>query len=1105
MIEMRRVRLINWHNFVNDTVDFDQITYMVGVNAVGKTTILDAIRYCLTTSKNFNALGNKRSGRTLQGSVHGKQRNENFYTRPGHTVAYVGIEFLDKEKESLFTITVRVESESPEQEMRYVRQTWYISPKDCRLEDLPFLDAATNQPTSKEQFCLKAGKMPPIDRQKEAQEKICRRLGLGGPGELAKKFGEVFAMGTSVEEISDFKTFIYNYILPQPDVDLVEMRQDEVELENLEEILANAKSRAEQLKEIVDAGREARKKERDVLVNRGFVLYAENQEKSGHEERILQELERCNIQIERLEKEHQQAQRESKEALDAYEQAIRDSKENDMQKKLDGLRVYQKEVQRELREAQRRCSKFQNICAEIEDIQKQAEQYGFPVQEELLPSNIQKMPERRQRELEAALIIELQHLESELDRQRSKMIAEKENKKEERSTLLDKIRTLSEGNWFYPEENCAQIVKDAINRELTAQGMESDAKIVCELLYMVDESWQNCVEACLGGRRFDIIVEPEHYRVAKNIYEKLGKQVKTVSLLDSKALERSLSEISQVPNGTLAEKVKSENQLVEVYVQELLGRIVCCETSETLEKYPHSATRDLLRHYPYRLARLREPQRYIGQDARREQLESAKKKSEELQEDIRQLDEKQEQRRKLCVHFQQTLSDAGLEALLGGWNSQQMYEKCFNKHQQMEQEIEEYENNPMLLAARSKVDLRKKDYDEKNAYCMKIYSQLQDEKKEAIHCQEEQESAMQAAEAAREAWQMYIEKNPLYQEEVEKKYGEASATRSPQQIVRNQWTYQEKVNRALQDFEENFLKPLQREYNQKYTCDFCVGLDDIEKYQDQYEHLTKIELEKTTANLQKAKKRCKERFRQNILYRLRDGIEDAKKQFRALNRIMEKLAYGEESYRFCIGPSEDPQLAAFYRVIESSSNQSLPEEGTLEALVYEPDQAYEMQFNDLMEHIMNDLRIAAEERQQGKNVSSIELSSYVDYRQYLNCDIEITNTVTQKTTKLSRVSGDSSGGENQAPFYIAICASLLQIYQQCTESIRLVLLDEAFSKMTSDRIRPMMKMFRDMDLQVVLITTVEKASAIEPFCDITHSIIKKGPRNAICPFYRIEE
>ena len=64
MIELKRLKLINWHNFENVTFDCARLTYMIGVNAVGKTTILDAIRYCLTTNRSFNALGNKKSGRT---------------------------------------------------------------------------------------------------------------------------------------------------------------------------------------------------------------------------------------------------------------------------------------------------------------------------------------------------------------------------------------------------------------------------------------------------------------------------------------------------------------------------------------------------------------------------------------------------------------------------------------------------------------------------------------------------------------------------------------------------------------------------------------------------------------------------------------------------------------------------------------------------------------------------------------------------------------------------------------------------------------------------------------------------------------------------------
>lgn len=255
MLQLSRVRLINWHNFVDDTLTFEKITYLIGVNAVGKTTILDAIRYCLTTNKDFNALGNRKSARTLQGSVHGKQRGENAYTRRGHTVSYIGVEFLDQKQGKNFVITVRVESESPEQEMRHVRQTWYISPLGVRLENLPFLDQSSNTPSSRDKFCISTGRMPPIDRQSEAKDLICQILGIGKSDSLlGKKFSSVFPMGTSLDEIHDFRTFIYEYILPQPDMDLEVLQKDEQELENLQETLFQAQRRAEQLQKIVELG-----------------------------------------------------------------------------------------------------------------------------------------------------------------------------------------------------------------------------------------------------------------------------------------------------------------------------------------------------------------------------------------------------------------------------------------------------------------------------------------------------------------------------------------------------------------------------------------------------------------------------------------------------------------------------------------------------------------------------------------------------------------------------------------------------------------------------------------------------------------------------------
>ena len=47
MIALCRLRLINWHNFVNDLLNIQQITYLIGVNGVGKTTSIGKIAHRL--------------------------------------------------------------------------------------------------------------------------------------------------------------------------------------------------------------------------------------------------------------------------------------------------------------------------------------------------------------------------------------------------------------------------------------------------------------------------------------------------------------------------------------------------------------------------------------------------------------------------------------------------------------------------------------------------------------------------------------------------------------------------------------------------------------------------------------------------------------------------------------------------------------------------------------------------------------------------------------------------------------------------------------------------------------------------------------------------
>lgn len=1099
MIQLSRVRLINWHNFVDDTLTFERITYLIGVNAVGKTTILDAIRYCLTTNKDFNALGNRKSARTLQGSVHGKQRGENAYTRRGHTVSYIGVEFFDQKQGRKFVITVRVESESPEQEMRHVRQTWYISPMGTCLEDLPFIDHSNNAPSSRDKFCISTGRMQPIDKQSEAKNMICQRLGIGkSDSPLGKKFSSVFPMGTSLDEIHDFRTFIYEYILPQPIMDLEALQKDEQELENLQETLAQAQRRAQQLREIVALGEQAIEKDRDVCVNKGFILFAQYQLDASTQTQLYAERERCIDLLRRLEKQYDEAQQQAETAHAAYQQAWKAVQDSDEGKFLEVLRQKAKDTARELGELQKKVSKCRNTQNEITELLQKASAI-YTVDADMYPDAIRKQPQRNQIQMLESLENEIVKLNAAIDKLHVDLLVQSSNMQKAIDDLEVRIRRLEKGQFVYPDKDRANVVRNAINKAFAEQGMEPDAKVLCELLYMTDESWQDCVEACLGYRRFDIFVSPEHYPAAKHVFESLGEDVGKVSLLDSRALHRDRNKAA-VDENVLASKVSSENLLARVYVGELLGNIVCCDDSSELENYPHSATRDLLRHYPYRLARLRKQERYIGLEARKKQLDEAKKQHRQMIKQAKELTDQIGTVSELRELSHSVVYRKCVATVREYWDCEQEYNELSNQYSQTQREIAEWENNPLLRGLQSKEQRMKADWEAKKKLCEDLAGDRKSQEDKRKECELNITRVQNRTATSLEAWEMFGDEYPMLISEVEAKYSDAIKRRTPEQIVDNQKGRHRRFESDRDDVVNNLLIPAQRQFNQEYSCDMIVGIAGIDLFRAQHDQLVQIDLERYSASLQRAKERCRERFRKDILYRMKDDIRNARRQFRELSRIMQELRYGEEMYQFQVRESQDPENGRIYALIMSEQNEQMTQEESMFNMAAMSDQAYEAQIDEFVERILSAARETAEARQKGKRADR-QMIELVDYRQYLDYDIIITNTKTGETVPLSKVSQDSSGGENQAPFYIAICASLLQIYQKCENGIRLVLLDEAFSKMTSDRIKPMMKMFRQMDLQVLLITTVEKASAIQPMCDVTYSIVKSGSRNSVAPFY----
>ena len=83
--------------------------------------------------------------------------------------------------------------------------------------------------------------------------------------------------------------------------------------------------------------------------------------------------------------------------------------------------------------------------------------------------------------------------------------------------------------------------------------------------------------------------------------------------------------------------------------------------------------------------------------------------------------------------------------------------------------------------------------------------------------------------------------------------------------------------------------------------------------------------------------------------------------------------------------------------------------------------------------------------------------------------------------RLSRMIKKNSGGEGQNPLYVALLASFAQAYRinlspklERNPTIRLVVLDEAFSKMDAEKVASCIELIRGLGFQAIISATNDK-------------------------------
>ena len=249
------------------------------------------------------------------------------------------------------------------------------------------------------------------------------------------------------------------------------------------------------------------------------------------------------------------------------------------------------------------------------------------------------------------------------------------------------------------------------------------------------------------------------------------------------------------------------------------------------------------------------------------------------------------------------------------------------------------------------------------------------------------------------------------------------------------------------------------------------------EYREAAVKLKSVEMIRYEEKLRQAKEDCEQIFKSDFLAKMKNLIEDARTEFRNLNKALDSIYYGEDSYHFKIG--FDKKKEGLYRMITSENNQEGFHLWTA---------AFEEQYKEEMAELFDKLMTKDDN---GQKI----VEEYTDYRSYLDYDIEIRKK-DGRVQRFSDIYGEKSGSETQVPYYVAIAASFYQIYRY-GNSARIMLLDEAFDKMDDERIGSMMDFFNGLDLQVIMATPPAKIEIIGEKVDTVLTAIRVGQSSIV--------
>jgi uncharacterized protein YPO0396 len=1070
---LSRICLNNWHYIKQKTLSFhDGINFFTGHSGSGKSTVIDALQIILYANTDgrgfFNKAAADDSDRSLleylRGMVNIGENNEFSYLRNQNFSSTIVLELkqTDTEECQCVGVVFDVETATNEINRMFFMHKGPLPSHEYRTElrcmSTDEVRDYLQRNYSKEE-CF-------YGSNNERFRKQLYDIYLGGLDQ--EKFPQLFKRAIPFKMNIKLEEFVKEYICMEQDIHIDDMQESVMQYGRMRKKIEDTYAEIQNLQRIKKQFEEVLKAEDEKT---RYAYYVEKVDLLQKQQRVNEQMQKIQLTEEDLGKQRISEKNlldEVNELTEQNEELLKQISASGYEELMGSLSALNELIER-LNLNKGNWMKVAERLNEWKDKDITSNQTSWDIEEFVEASISEDTLKRLQHNLHG--------MREEIQQQRGEVNTLLHQLKNNEKQIKEELEQLKSGGKAYPKE--IETARTILQKRLSEKlGKVIQVDILADLLDIRDDHWRNAVEGYMGNNKLSLIVEPKYAKTAMEIYQELDKEkFYRVAVLDTEKVSQDTHTVVQ---GALAEEVMVNASYLQAYIDFLLGKVMKCNDIEELRKCKIGITADGMLYHSYRIQHINPDNytksAYIGRNSIRNRIKL-------LEINLASILEERKPQEVIIKECDQILA---LESLQNDVETYKLWQKDMHDLKEKQKEQKKLKDKIEKLKE-SNVDELVKERKEILERCEIKKGKLQNIQNnivlEAERLVQEKETAINLNEELTQKEKVFERKDDL-----EEELHRILSNQSNPRYDRLKMNYLDKLNESDKNRDQvsQVLLDTRVTYLRHYpNRNYSPTAKDNKQYEDLLNSLQFDQLEEYRKIATEQARAAVEHFKDDFMFKIRSAIREALQRKDELNRIISKLDFGKDKYQFVIGKNKGPD-GKFYDMFMDESLEVNPSQlnismdNQMDLFTMEHESSYGEMINDLINIFIPPDTETSEQLEEAKR----NMDKYADYRTYLSFDMQqLIQNEDQTTLKigLSKMIKKNSGGEGQNPLYVALLASFAQAYRinlspkiQRNPTIRLVVLDEAFSKMDAEKVASCIELIRGLGFQALISATNDK-------------------------------